>query len=639
MNSKIVKYVFVLAVTLLTTFANAQERFVALESKLKDLSKDAPGLNEKIELSVNGVAIQDFVRGIATANNLNVSVDASLNTKIINNFTNVSVADVLLFLCKKYDLDIVFIGNIMSVVQYVPPAIAAPKYAPKVLKISYDKIADLLNLDLSNDSLALVAKEITKASDKNVIFAPDLSGKMVSGYIQAMPFGAALDKFAFANDLKITPTKDNFYLIERIDPAATGQKSGSKNSYSNSGSNAQVTGLNFKVDGNKLITCDATNCLISDILSSVSKELKSSYFLFTEPKGNTSLNIANATYDDFLNYLFNGTDYTYKKDGSIYLIGDRNLEGLRSTKVIALKYRTVEKMIDFIPSDLKKGIDIKIFTDLNSLIVSGSQPRITELEAFLRDVDRVVPVISIEVIILDVRNSSAVSTGLSAGLGTAPKQTSGDVYPGVNMTLGANSINSVIDGINGLGIVNLGKVTANFYINLKLLETNGAIKINSTPLLATLNGHEAKMNISETRYYFEQNSNVIATTSTTTSTGITYKPLTADFSLIINPIVSGDEQITLEITVKKQSFTEATAGPNGQTGPYGTSTRDFQSLIRVKNQEMIMLGGLDEESKDESGSGVPLLSRIPVIKWFFSSRNKKKNKSKLTIFIKPTVIY
>lgn len=638
-NSNVLKYLFFVLIVFSTTFAQAQERFVALESKLKELSKDAPGLNEKIELSVNGVAIQDFVRGIATANNLNVSVDASLNTKIINNFTSVSVADVLLFLCKKYDLDIVFIGNIMSVVQYVPPAVAAPKYAPKVLKISYDKIADLLNLDLSNDSLALVAKEITKASDKNVMFAPDLSGKMVSGYIQAMPFSAALDKFAFANDLKITPTKDNFYLIEKIDQAVPGQKNTSKNSYSNSGSSAQVTGLNYKVDGNNLITCDATNCLISDVLSSVSKELKSSYFLFTEPKGNTSLNIANATYDDFLNYLFNGTDYTFKKEGNIYLIGDRNLEGLRSTKVIALKYRTVEKMIDFIPADLKKGIDIKIFTDLNSLIVSGSQPRITELEAFLRDVDRVVPVISIEVIILDVRNSSAVSTGLSAGLGTAPAQTTGTVYPGVNMTLGANSINSVIDGLNGLGIVNLGKVTPNFYVNLKLLETNGAIKINSTPLLATLNGHEAKMNISETRYYFEQNSNVIATTSTTTSTGITYKPLTADFSLVINPIVSGDEQITLEITVKKQSFTEATAGPNGQTGPYGTSTRDFQSLIRVKNQEMIMLGGLDEELKDESGSGVPLLSRIPVIKWFFSSRNKKKNKSKLTIFIKPTVIY
>ncbi len=144
------------------------------------------------------------------------------------------------------------------------------------------------------------------------------------------------------------------------------------------------------------------------------------------------------------------------------------------------------------------------------------------------------------------------------------------------------------------------------------------------------------MSIGETRYYVENNSNIITTQSTTTVNTQVYKPLTADFSMTINPIVSGDEQITLDISVKKQSFTEQTAGKNG---PYGTTTRDFQSLIRVKNQEMIMLGGLDEITKDESSSGVPILSRIPIIKWLFSSRTKKKSKSKLTIFIKPTVIY
>jgi type II secretory pathway component HofQ len=52
-----------------------------------------------------------------------------------------------------------------------------------------------------------------------------------------------------------------------------------------------------------------------------------------------------------------------------------------------------------------------------------------------------------------------------------------------------------------------------------------------------------------------------------------------------------------------------------------------------------MIGGLEEESTNETGSGTPFLSRIPIIKWFFSSRTKAKSKSKLTIFIKPTVIY
>ncbi|MES2285431.1 MAG: hypothetical protein V4547_07060 [Bacteroidota bacterium] len=632
MNIKRLKKLFFVFLILATTIVNAQQdRFTVIEEKLKELSMQTLGLNEKVELSVNGIAIQEFIRALATSNNLNVSVDPSLSAKVINNFSNVTVADVLLFLCKKYDLDVTFIGNIMSFSQYAAPPAAPAKYTPKLLNISYDKATDLLSLDLSNDSLAMVVKELTKQSQKNVMFSSGLAGKKVSGYIQNMLFNSALENFAFANELKVTLTEDNFYLIEKMDAEASNKKGNS----SSQNSHSAKPGLNVKADENKLVSVDAVNMPIADVLAEVSNELKISYVLFTEPKGNISLTVKNATNDEFLNYLFNNTEYTFKKEGDIYLIGDRNIEGIRGTKVVSLKYRTVEKVVDFIPADLKKDVDIKTFTDQNSLILCGSKPRMDELEAFIRDIDRVVPVISIEVLIVDIRNSHAVASGIKAGLGTAPTKTGGTVFPELNLNLGANSINSIVDGINGLGVVNLGKVTPNFYLSLQLMEQNGTIKINSTPLLSTLNGHEAKMNIGETRYYLEQNSNVIATTSTTTQNTQIYKPLNAEFAMTINPIVSGDEQITMEITVKQSSFTTQT----GTNGPYGTSSRNFQSLIRVKNQEMIMLGGLDDDSQDESSSGVPILSRIPIIKWFFSSRSKKKNKSKLTIFIKPTVIY
>lgn len=633
------KYCILLMLVMFVSVANAQEdRFVAIENKLKELSKDTPGLNEKVELSVNGVAIQEFIQGLAITNNLNVSVDAGLTNKIVNNFSNVSVADVLLFLCKKYDLDMSFIGNIISITQHVNAVPPPPKYQAKQLKINYDKASNNLSFDLLNDSLALVAKEITKLSGKNLAFAPELSGKMVSGFIQNVPFNSAMDKMAFANDLKVTPTNDNFYLIERSDVVADNPKGG-KSTNSRGGStntNAQKEGMTLKADNGKLITIDAANTPISDILSAVSAQLKVAYFLFTEPKGSTSLNITDATYDEFLAYLFNGTDYTFKKDSNIYLIGSRSLEGIRSTKVISLKYRTVEKVIDYIPGELKKGIDIKPFNDQNSLIVCGSQPVIEELERFLRDIDRIVPVISIEVMIVDVNNSHTTASGIKAGLGTKPTPTSGEVFPSLDINLGAGALNSIISGINGFGVVNLGKVTPNFYLSLQLLEQNGDVNINSTPLLSTLNGNEATMSIGETRYYQENNTNTITTQSTTTVQSIVYKPLNAEFSMTVNPIVSGDEQITLSITVKQSSFTSQSAGKGS---PFNTSSRDFQSLIRVKNQEMIMLGGLDNDNKSETASGVPLLSRIPVIKWFFSSRSKTKTKSKLTIFIKPTVIY
>lgn len=635
MQSPVFKVILLLHLLFTVTFVQAQspDRFQVIGAKLKELAKDSPGLNEKVELSVNGVTVQEFIRGLASTNNLNVSVDASLNAKIYNNFANVNVTDVLLFLCQKYELDITFIGTIMSVTPYTAAPPPVPKYVAKPLKIRYDKTGNLLSFDLSNDSLSLVAKEITKISSINVVFSPDVAGKTVSGYIQDMPFPSALDKLAFANDLKVTPTSDKFYLIEKEDVLKEG-KNGATAKSGGSGFSAQAA--NVKISGNRQITLEATNTPILEILNSVSAQLKTNFFLFTEPKGNTTLKIENVSYDEFLNYLFNGTEYTFTKSGEIYLIGERSMEGLRSTKVVSLRYRTVDKVIDYIPVELKKGVDIKTFSDQNSLILSGSAPRIAEVEAFLRDIDRVVPVISIEVMIVDVNNSHTVSTGIKAGLGEKPATTGGDVFPSLDLNLGAGAINSIIDGINGFGVVNLGKVTPNFYVSLQLLEQNGDVRINSTPLLSTLNGNEAKMSIGETRYYEETNTNYIPGQTTTTVQSRSFKPLNADFSMTINPIVSGDEQITLTISVKQSSFTNQSGGKGS---PYNTTSRDFQSLIRVKNQEMIMLGGLDNDNKNETSSGVPILSRIPIIKWIFSSRTKTKSKSKLTIFIKPTVLY
>ena len=68
------------------------------------------------------------------------------------------------------------------------------------------------------------------------------------------------------------------------------------------------------------------------------------------------------------------------------------------------------------------------------------------------------------------------------------------------------------------------------------------------------------------------------------------------------------------------------------------STRKFNSTVRVRNQDVVVLGGLEINSKSNSGSGVPFLARIPLIKWLFSKRVRTASKSKLSVFIRPTVI-
>ncbi|MFY0108256.1 hypothetical protein ABTP98_19470 [Acinetobacter baumannii] len=51
------------------------------------------------------------------------------------------------------------------------------------------------------------------------------------------------------------------------------------------------------------------------------------------------------------------------------------------------------------------------------------------------------------------------------------------------------------------------------------------------------------------------------------------------------------------------------------------------------------MGGLEEVSKTKSGSGVPILSRIPILKYLFTSKSDTKNNNKLMVFIKPTLLY
>ncbi|MBL4653532.1 MAG: hypothetical protein JKY53_11840 [Flavobacteriales bacterium] len=91
----------------------------------------------------------------------------------------------------------------------------------------------------------------------------------------------------------------------------------------------------------------------------------------------------------------------------------------------------------------------------------------------------------------------------------------------------------------------------------------------------------------------------------------------------------------MEITVERSDFKPSP----GENAPRGSTTISFESMIRVRNGETILLGGLEVKSKSNSGSGLPVLSRIPVLKWFFSNRTRATQDAKLHILITPTIIY
>ena len=302
-----------------------------------------------------------------------------------------------------------------------------------------------------------------------------------------------------------------------------------------------------------------------------------------------------------------------------------------------MRFRTIDDVVETIPTILKKDIEIKLFSDLNSLVISGNQTDVEALEDFLNSIDKSVPLISIDVMIVDATDKKSRSTGISFGKGD---QASGNSYgmlsPGVDVTLGAGKINQLLNAFNGLGLVNLGNVGPNFYANLKLLEEDGAITLRSTPKLSTLNGHKAVLKSGEVKYYRESQVNIIGTQNPLQSESYLWKNVEASFILDMTPIVSADSTITIRIELSQDEFTERDSGD--LTAPPGMTKRSFNSIVKVKDGEMILLGGIEKNLTDDSSTGLPWIARVPVLRLFFGNVTKTREVQKLNVFIRPTII-
>lgn len=621
--------------------SNSTERMKMVEQRLRNLAIAVPGLNQKVQMNVSNVSIQEFLRALAQANNLNINIDPQLNFKVYNNFTNETALNVLLFLSKEYGLDINLVGSIMSITKAEEPRIVVPV---KQVNVSYNEQNNTLSLELNNDSLFKVAQRITALSQKNVVVPTALLAKKVTAFLSQAPFETALSQLAFANELKVVKTNDNVFVFE---PLGDGEEL-----FINSEKNTSVrrnlkplntagapVNNNFRLQtrtlsGNKLISIDAVNVPIIELVKNVAQEVNLNYFLYSELKGNITSRVNDISFDQLLSSVFQGTEYTYRKENGIYLIGDRKVEGLRAHKLVQLQNRAIDTIQNMIPTEWRKGVEIKEFREQNTILLSGSSPQITEIEGYIKQLDKLVPMVLIEVTLMDVRKGKSVKTGITAGVSDTLRR-GGTVFPGLDYTFGAKSINDFISRLGRNNSVNLGRVTPGFYVRLSALENNSNVEIRSVPKLSTLNGHVANLSIGSKKYYSNKTQNVIPSLAAQTVITEQFNAVEANLDIKIKPLVSGDNQVTLNIKVDISDF----IGDPPPNAPPPTSTSKFESIIRMKNEEMVVLGGLERTESSETGSGVPILSRIPILKWLFSSKSKSNQKVVTIVFIKPTIIY
>lgn len=184
----------------LSTIVNNPEisRLGALDSTLSMLVKRDSTYAKEVDVTTEGLPLAELLRNIARVSGVNLSVRSVENIPVSCNFVRARVDDLIRFLCREYHLDIIALGNIVSI--FPAAVVPAPQPEPDV---GYNMSDTTLYYNLRDESLIDVAKKIGQLTDHNIIVAKSLYDYKVSGYVKRMHLAEAIQTLAEINGLQV----------------------------------------------------------------------------------------------------------------------------------------------------------------------------------------------------------------------------------------------------------------------------------------------------------------------------------------------------------------------------------------------------------------------------------------------------
>jgi len=169
---------------------------------------------------------------------------------------------------------------------------------------------------------------------------------------------------------------------------------------------------------------------------------------------------------------------------------------------------------------------------------------------------------------------------------------------------------------------------------LTLLSTLGDTKILSRPHIAVVNNQEAKILVGSREAYITQTQ---SQAESTTVTAESVQFIDVGVKLNVVPNINKDGYITMKIKPEVSSVRETLKTTLGSQVPI-VETSESETVVKVKDGNMIMIAGLMKEDKRKDITGWPILSRLPIIGAAFGARAGLRKKTEVIIFLTPHII-
>jgi general secretion pathway protein D len=255
----------------------------------------------------------------------------------------------------------------------------------------------------------------------------------------------------------------------------------------------------------------------------------------------------------------------------------------------------------------------------------------------------------IEATIIEVRLGDQYQQGInwqSLGRGGL-KLTQGQVG---NATLPSDVNPGTSPGVFVLNYTNPTSRLGNIASTIQLLESFGKVKVLSSPKISVLNNQTALLKVVDNNVFFSIKvtpavigSNGSITTPATYESHLETVPV--GFVMSVTPQISENDEVTLNVRPTITRIVGYVQDPNPALADGKVvskvpviQARELESIMKVNSGQIAVMGGLMQDSTDNSKDGVPGLSSIPVLGNLFSYRNENATKTELVIFMRPVVV-
>ena len=444
-------------------------------------------------------------------------------------------------------------------------------------------------------------------------------------------------------------------------------------------SSALLPPLSVKL-GNKVIATPVERFNISvkkgkaqDVYLNLVKGTKYSVILDPSIDGKISLKLKNVTLDEVFKHIETSYGYHYEKSNSHYIVYGNKL----TTKIFHVDYLNMERggesgttassggiieegnsgvkiktsaSMDFwsqLKLELmaivgeKDGRGITLNSHSGIIIVRALPGELRLIEDYLKQIQSsITRQVILEAKLLEVDLKDSYQTGINWSQLFTRNSTSLDI--------------SQVGGVEGGLVPTFGGVfgvslqTANFGAFIELISTQGKVHVLSSPRIATVNNQKAVIKVGGEEYFItgvEANNAAQDADGNTTEQAPTVKitPFFSGIALDVTPQIDKDGNIILHLHPTVSNVTEKSKSfvidGKGYDLPLASSTiRETDTVVRAKNGQIIVVGGLMKQEAVEENAGVPLLGDLPIFGNFFKHKRASRVKKELVVLVKPTLV-